>query len=79
MALLLPPKVQREIQKTKWREQRAERHAAIMRMLDFDDPVARQWTTVLTKLDPSLRLARARPQAYEPGINIRPGFYHWVG
>lgn len=76
--LLLPPRVRREIQKEKWAEQRAERRAAIRRLLDFDDPVCREWNPVVRKLDPLLSLARARPQAYEPGLHVRPGFYHWV-
>lgn len=76
--LLLPPRVQREIQKTKWIQQRAEHRAAIERLIDFSDPVSREWQPVLRKLDPLLRLGRARPQAYEPGMNVKPGYYHMV-
>lgn len=76
--LLLPAKVRHEIQKRKWFELRAERRALVARLLDFDDPVCREWQPVLAKLDPQLRLARAHPQAYEPDMNVKPGFYHWV-
>lgn len=76
--LLLPARVQREIIKEKWAEQRAQQRALVERMLDFDDPVCREWAPVLAKLDPMLRLGRARPQAYEPGVSVTPGFYHWV-
>lgn len=76
--LLLPPKVRREIQKRKWAEQRAAFRATLNRLLDFDDPVCREWTPVLRNLDPLLRLGRAHGQAYEPGMNVKPGYYHMV-
>ena len=76
--LLLPPKVVAEIVKDKHAEERARRRALTERLLDFDDPVCREWQPTLTRLDPGLRLGRARPQAYEPDMNVRPGFYHWV-
>lgn len=76
--LLLPGSVVREIQKRKWVEQRREHSAKVMALLDFDDPVCREWEPELKRLDPFLRLGRAKPMAYEPGFTIRPGFYHWV-
>jgi hypothetical protein len=76
--LLLPGNVVREIQKRKWVEQRREHAARIETLLDFDDPVCREWEPELKRLDPYLRLGRARPMAYEPGFTVRPGFYHWV-
>jgi hypothetical protein len=76
--LLLPPRVQKEILRDKWGQQRAMQRAVVDRLIDFEDPVAREWAPVLAKLDPRLRLGRARPQAYEAGFNVKPGFYHWV-
>jgi hypothetical protein len=76
--LHLPPRVAREIHKEKWEAQRAHQRATVERLLDFDDPVCREWRPVLEQVDPYLRLGRARPQAYEPEFNVRPGFYHWV-
>src|SRR5438105_925825 len=78
MALLLPAHVEREIQQRKWAERRREHRAALDALLDFDDPVCRQWQPELRKLDPQLRLARARPLAHKPGFPVIPGFYHWV-
>lgn len=75
--LLLPPKVQAEIDKEKYKAERERRRALAERLLDFDDPVSREWQPTLTLIDPHLRLGRARGQAYEPGMNVRPGFYHW--
>lgn len=76
--LLLPSKVAAEIAKDKYAAERERRNALVNRLLDFDDPVCREWQPVLAKLDPGLRLGRAREQAYEPEMNVRPGFYHWV-
>lgn len=76
--LLLPPQVEAEILKEKHVAERERRRALANRLLDFDDPVCREWEPVLKQLDPQLRLGRARGQAYEPGMNVRPNFYHWV-
>ena len=78
MGLLLPPKVQAEIQKAKWEAERQQRRAQVMELIDFEDPVCREWQPVLEALDPHLRLGRAKPMAYAPGVVMRPGYYHWV-
>jgi hypothetical protein len=78
MTLHLPPRVQREIQKDKWADQRAQHRATLRRLLDFEDSLCVEWTRVVAKIDPYLCLGRAHPQAYEEGFNVRPGFYHWV-
>lgn len=74
----LPHSVVLENQKREWVEARARHRAVIERLMDFDDPVCREWTPELQRLCPDLRMGRARPQAYEPGYTIIPGFYHWV-
>lgn len=76
--LLLPPKVAKEIQKEKWVAQRARYRAKLEALLDFDDPVCREWNPHLKALDPLLAMARALPLAYEPGWSVIPNFYHWV-
>lgn len=76
--LLLPPNVVAEIQKQEWAERRARFRAKLDALLDFDDPVCRQWNPHLRELDPLLRMGRARPMAYEPGWAIVPNYYHWV-
>lgn len=76
--LLLPRNVQVEIQKDKWGQQRSEHRAKLDLMFDFDDRVCKRWSRELKRLDPLLRLGRAKPMAYEPGWTIIPGFYHWV-
>lgn len=76
--LLLPANVVREIQKREWAERRAELRAALAALFDFEDPVCAEWNPLLGDLDARLRLGRARPLAYEPGLGVIPGFYHWV-
>ena len=78
MGLLLPPRVEREILQEKWVERRREHRAMLNQLLDFDDPVCREWQPELRKLDPYLRLGRAHGLAHAPGYPVRAGFYHWV-
>lgn len=78
MSLILPPKVQAEIAKEKWEAERQQRRALVLELIDFDDPVCREWQPVLETLDPYLRLGRAKPMAYVAGVVMRPGYYHWV-
>jgi hypothetical protein len=79
-SLLLPGDVAREIQKKKWAELRAFHRAQLDQLFDFDDPVTREWNPELQRLDPLLRLGRARPKAdpASTGLPVRPGFYHWI-
>lgn len=76
--LVLPPKVRAEIEQDKHRAEREARWARAVAMLDFDDPVCREWQPLLQQLDPHLLMAKAKPRADDPDLNIRGGFYHWV-
>lgn len=78
MSLLLPRNVAVEIEKRKWVEQRAWYRAKLEALFDFDDPTCNDWNGELRKLDPLLRMGRAKPMAYEPGFSVRPGLFHIV-
>lgn len=72
--LFVPPKVRAEIAE----QERRERRAIVWGLFDFDDPVCKEWQPELQRLDPYLRLGRAKPMAYVPGYTVMPGFYHWL-
>ena len=76
--LLLPRTVARELQKEKWLEERRRSRALVEALFDFDDRVCREWSKHLRKLDPYLRLGRARPKAESDRFPVRAGFYHWI-
>lgn len=74
MPVWVPPKVAQELAE----EQRGHYRAVLFPLFDFDDPVCRQWNPELRKLDPHIRIGRAKPMAYVPGVPVRPGFYHFL-
>lgn len=76
--LELPPRVRAEIAKDKHKAERERRWTHALELLDFDDPVCREWQPHLQQLDPHLLMARALPRAEDPDLNIRAGFFHWV-
>src|SRR6266540_4567367 len=71
MALWVPPKVHREL-----REETAAHNAATLGMFDFHGPVFDEWNDDLKKLDPYLRLGKAKEHA--DAIGVIPGFFHLV-
>ncbi len=71
MSMWLPPKVSRELQE----ETRAS-NAATLSMFNFDAPGMKQWNRELQKIDPALRLGRAKEQAQAMGVY--PNYYHLV-
>lgn len=76
--LLLPGRVARELQRERWQEERRRSRALIEELFEFNDRVCREWSKHLRKLDPYLRLGRARPNAHTDRFAVRPGFYHWI-
>lgn len=53
-----------------------QRYAAdLLSRVDSDDPVAQRFTVLLRRIDPRLRLVRAR-ERIEPGTPLVPGYYH---
>lgn len=73
--LHLPARVERELQKEKWVDQRREHRSQLFAMLNFDDPVCRRWTPELRKLDEHMSMARGRERA---GGLVKPGYYYFV-
>jgi hypothetical protein len=69
--LWVPPKVAQSL-----KDSTQEHNADIRAMMSFQDPVCAQWSAELQKIDPYLRLARAKENASAPGVI--PGFYHFV-
>lgn len=78
MTLVLPPRVEREILKEKWVDQRAQLRALVFKVFDFDDAVCKEWGPPLRALDPRLRLGKAKPKAHAPALGVIPGLYHWI-
>lgn len=72
--LFVPPKVAKELAE----EQRVHYRAVLFPLFDFDDPVCKEWNPELRRLDPLIRIGRAKPMAYVPGLPVRPGFYHFL-
>lgn len=70
----VPPKVEAELAE----EMRVKYRAVLWGLFDFDDPVCKRWEPELRKLDPYVRLGRAKPNGYVPGYPVRPGFYHFL-
>jgi len=71
VALWVPPKVHREL-----REETLAFNAATLGMFYFDGSVCDDWNPELKKLDPLLRLGKARDHAH--AVGVIPGFYHLV-
>lgn len=72
----LPAEVEKEVQRSKHVEERAERRQMLEHLLDFDDPVCKQWNKHLHELDPRLRMGRGKP-IVKTGWGVIPGYYHW--
>jgi len=74
VSLWVPPKVKQEMA-----EQAREQYRALLwPLMDFDDPICRQWEPELRKLDPYIRLGRAKPMAYAPELGVKAGYYHFL-
>lgn len=69
--LWVPPRVSRELE-----EGRKQHEADLAAMFVFDGHILSKWNKELRKIDPLLRLGRARDKAHAPGVV--PGFYHLV-
>ena len=65
----VPPRVAQEL-----REQTQAHNTAVQGMFDFD--IAAEWNQELRKIDPLLRIAKAKERAHAPGVV--PGYYHLV-
>lgn len=74
MSLWVPPKVERKMAE----EAREEYRARLWPLFDFDDSVCRKWNPELKKLDPFIKLGRAKPMAYMPELGVRAGYYHFL-
>lgn len=69
--LWTPPKVRRELQETT-----AEHNSAVLSMFELQYGILDKWNRELKKIDPLLRLGRAKEKAHAPGVE--PGFYHLI-
>lgn len=67
--LWVPPKVAQHLV-----EERQAHNAATLQMFDFD--VATEWNQELRKMDPLLRLGKAKERANAPGV--MPGYFHLI-
>jgi hypothetical protein len=74
MTLWVPPKVEAEMAE----QARVQSRARLRALMDFDDPVCKQWEPELRKLDPYIRLGRAKPMAYAPDLGVKAGYYHFL-
>jgi len=71
MALWVPPKVARDL-----REETAEHNATTLNMFDLFGPFYDKWNRELKKLDPLLRLGKAKEKAH--AVGVIPGYYHLI-
>jgi hypothetical protein len=67
--LWTPPTVSREL-----RESTAEHNVATLGMFDFNYGVFDKWNKELKKIDPLLRLGKAKDGAF--ALGVIPGYYH---
>jgi hypothetical protein len=67
--LWTPPKVAQELA-----ESTAEHQAAVLSMFDFNYGSFDKWNRELKKIDPLLRLGKAKDKA--SAVGVIPGFYH---
>jgi hypothetical protein len=71
MALWVPPKVARDL-----REETLEHNASTLNMFDMFGPHYDKWNRELKKLDPFLRLGKAKEKA--SAVGVVPGYYHLI-
>jgi hypothetical protein len=71
VALWVPPAVARDL-----REETLAHNAATLGMFDFEGPVFDEWNPELKKLDPFLKLGKAKPKAF--AVGVIPGFFHLI-
>lgn len=57
---------------------REEYRALLWPLFDFEGEVCQHWNLELRKLDPHIKLGRAKPMAYAPGLPVKPGYYHFL-
>ena len=69
--LWVPPKVSRELE-----DSTARFNAEAKDQFRFNESVCQTWNPELQKIDPYLRLARAKEHAHFPGV--LPNYYHMV-
>jgi hypothetical protein len=71
--LIVPSHVTRDLQ-----EQTREYAAQLWQLFDFDDPICKKWNPELEKIDPRIKLGRAKPLAHLPGYPVKAGYYHFL-
>lgn len=71
MALWVPPKVSREL-----RENTLEHNAATLSMFELNYGIMDKWNRELKKIDPLLRLGKAKEKA--DAVGVVPGYYHLI-
>jgi hypothetical protein len=71
LSLWVPPKVAREL-----REETLEYNVSTLDMFDLFGPFYDKWNRELKKLDPMLRLGKAKEKAF--AVGVIPGYYHLI-